>query len=398
MKKNFTQLAALVGISVIIALVLAACNSPGAQNAGAKGGQVRVATVNAGKLAGDTVVAGKLEAVDTAQVVSKMSGRIASIPVEVGSQVSAGDTLLTLDAADLLALVELSAAQLDKARNSDLPSQLNQAELTLTRAETAFRATEVDYQRSVRLHEEAVISDQQFEQAQNQYSLDKAAYESAETGLDILVNATIPETIRNYEAQLNKAKADYANAFVYAPISGVVAVKNVNPGEMVSPSLPALTLVNLDRVMIQAGIDESQINQITTGMDLEVVVEAIRQEPFPGVVSNISPVADPATKTYPVQVRLENPQHELKPGMFAEVYINNNRAEGLIIPKSALCYEEDISFVWVLSDGKAFKRVVLAGSSDETNVVINDGLQEGEEVAISNMSDLQEGAEVNPQR
>ena len=392
--KNYARIVALAAMVAVTAFIFAACNSPGAGDNGKEGVQVRKATVYEGSLSGDSVVAGKLEAVDTAQVVVKMAGRVAKIPVEVGSQVSAGDTLLVLDADDLRALVDLSSAQLDKAKNSDLPAQLNQAELTLTKAETAFRITETDYNRFCRLYEDAVISDQQFEQAETQYLLDKAAYESAKTGLDILVNSTIPETIRNFEAQLSKARADYANAFVYAPISGVVAVKNVNAGEMASPSQPALTLVNLDSVKIEAGIDESLINQITQGMELKVKVGAVRDEPYIGVVSNISPAADPATRAYPVHVRIDNPQHELKPGMFAEAYVRGGQEEGLIIPRNALYYEDEASFVWILTDGKVFKREVTPGRFDESNVMITTGLQVGEEVAVGNLESLSEEATV----
>ena len=183
-----------------------------------------------GRLASETVVSGKLEALNSANVVPKMSGKVAAITVDVGSEVAPGDLLLSLEAADIAALVDLYEAQLEKARNSDLPAQKNQAELALTNAGANLKVAEADYRRSGQLLDATVIPAQQFEQSERMYIQAKAAYEAAQNALDILINATIPETIRQCEAQLEKARADFANSVIRSPISGVVTARHVNPG------------------------------------------------------------------------------------------------------------------------------------------------------------------------
>ncbi|NPV73191.1 MAG: efflux RND transporter periplasmic adaptor subunit [Pelotomaculum sp.] len=347
-----------------------------------------------GKLTGGTVVTGKLEALHSANVVPKMAGKVASITVEVGSQVAEGDLLVSLDAAELAALVDLYAAQLDKARNSDLPAQKTQAELALANAEAAYKTARADYERSKQLREAGVISQQQFEQAEKMYTQAEAAFRAARESLDILVNATIPQTIRQFEAQLRKAQADYANSIIRAPVGGVVTARNVNPGEMASPSQPVVTIVALDPLVVQADVTEDQINYIKVGQELKVRVSSVRDEPFTGIVTNISLAANPSTKAYPVKIQISNPEHVLKPGMFAEVFLNTKEEEGIIVPREAVFKAEDKNFVWVIGDGRVMRREVAVGQSDGRHVIISSGLAEGEEVAVTGIDDLEDGTKV----
>ncbi|MFX4262634.1 efflux RND transporter periplasmic adaptor subunit [Pelotomaculum propionicicum] len=385
-----------VGLLVMVTFALAGC---GAKTGGKKtgGGVVDKTTAQVGRLSGGTVVSGKLEALNSANVVPKTAGRVATVMVDVGSEVAGGDLLLSLDAADLEALVELNAAQLEKARNSDLPAQKNSAEFNLANSEALFKTCEADYERYKQLFSSGSVSSQQFEQVEKQYLQARASYESAQKALEILVNATIPETIRQYEAQLKKARADFANTAVRAPFSGVITAKNINPGEMVSPTVPVISIVNLDTVMVQANVGEDQVNAIQVGQKLMVRVSSVREEPFPGTVTNVAQAASPATKAYPVKIVIENPQHILKPGMFAEVALNTSEEEGIIIPEEALAQDENGSFVWVVDNGRAARRGVEAGHSDGRYVIIKSGLSEGETIAATGIDTLQDGMEVTVQ-
>lgn len=386
------------GLLLALTLAVAGCT---AQAGGSGSGQgavtVSKATASGGKLSGGSVVSGKLVALSSANVVPKMAGRVAAIPVDVGSEVKEGDLLVRLDAAELAALVDLYAAQLDKARNSDLPAQKNQAELNLANAGAAFKTSEADYERSKQLRDAAVISPQQFEQVERQYLQAKAAFEAAQKGLDILENATIPQTIRQFEAQLNKARADFANSVIRSPISGVVTARNVNPGEMASPAQPVVSLANLDTVLVEAGVGEEQVNNLKAGQVVRVKVGAVRDEPFAGKVTNIALAASPSTKVYPVKIQIENPGHLLKPGMFAEVFLDGGDEEGVVIPRDALVRSDGKEYVWVVTGGRASKREVVAGPEDGKSVVVKSGLRDGEEVAVTGLDSLSDGMTVGVQ-
>jgi cobalt-zinc-cadmium efflux system membrane fusion protein len=387
-----------IGMLLITALILAGCNlNKGGKVTGDQGVAVNHTVARLGVLAGGTVVSGKLEALQAADVVPKTAGKVAAVTVDIGSEVAQGDLLLSLDAADLEALVELNAAQLERARNSDLPAQVNAAQFNLANTGALFKTCEADYQRYQQLLSSGAVSSQQFEQAERQYLQSRASYESAQNMLDILLGATIPETIRQYEAQLKKARADFENTVVKAPFSGIVTAKSINPGEMVSPTVPVISLANLDTVVVQADVSGDQINKIRGGQELNVKVNSVREDPFTGTVTNIAQAASPASKAYPVKIQISNPLHILKPGMFAEVYFNNSDEEGIIIPGEALAQDENGSFVWVVEDGQAARRSVVTGQSDGIDVIIKSGLAAGEDVAVTGTEHLQAGMKVSLQ-
>lgn len=386
----------VMSIFVVSILVLAGCGSK--SNGDPNAVAVNKATAQTGKLLGGTVVSGKLEALNSANVVPKISGKVAGIPVDVGSEVNQGELLVSLDASELAAQVDVAAAQLDKARNSDLPAQQTKAELDLANAESSLKTAEADYQRNKQLLASSVISKQTFEQSEKTYTQAKAAYDAAQSSLNILVNNTIPETIRLSEAQLKTAQVNLANSVISAPISGVVTARNINPGEMASPTQPLVTIVSLDPVVAQVNVSEDQVNSLKVGQEVNVIVSSVQEQPFTGAITNIAMAANSATKAYPVKIQIQNPQHILKPGMLADVYLGANDDAGIMVPREALVKGDDNkSYVWVISNGQVSKREVVAGQSDGKNVIIKSGLNEGEDVAATSIDVLKENTKVSVQ-
>ncbi len=384
----------LVSLLAITALVLAGCSQGGRRTGPDHPAVISTATAHMGMLPGGAVVSGRLEALYSADVVPGTPGKVAEIPVDVGDEVAEGDLLVSLDAADLEALVDLYAAQLDKARSSDLPVQKIQAELALARAQAGFKLAEADYLRSTELKEASALSLRQFEESERVYLQEKAGYEAAKKSLDILVGATIPETIRQCEAQLQKARADYNNSIIRAPLSGVVTARNINPGEMANAAQTIISIVNLDTVAVQAGVSEEQVNKIHVGQELQVRVGSVRDGPFTGRVSNIALAANASTRAYPVKIQIENPGHVLKPGMYAEVLLDAGAEAGIIIPGAAVTMLDQKSFVWVIEDGCAYRREVETGQSGGRDVIVRAGLKEGEELAVTGIEALGEGMKV----
>jgi cobalt-zinc-cadmium efflux system membrane fusion protein len=396
LKKMLTITA--VGLLLTAAAMLAGCGSDNVSKKNGSGDNaVIIATARAGVLDGGTVLSGKLEALHAADVVPRTAGKVAGVYVDIGSAVAAGDLLLSLDVADLEALVELNAAQLERARNSDLPAQVNTAEFNLANSGALLKTTEADYRRYQQLYGTGAVSSQQLEQAERQYLQAKASNESAQNALDILLGATVPETIRQYEAQLRKAQADFENTMVKAPFSGVITARSINPGEMVSPTVPVISLANLDTVVVQADVSEGQVNKILAGQELEVRVKSVQEEPFTGIVTNVAQAASPASKAYPVKIQVANPLHMLKPGMFAEVVLSAGDEEGIIVPAEALLQDESGNFVWVVNEGVVTRRSVTAGQTDGSHVIINAGLTEGEDIAVTGTDSMQDGMKISVQ-
>lgn len=390
----------IVAVTVLIILLLSAFLTGCRGKTGAGGDEDKkptVATVKAtrGVISGVTVLGGKMEAPVSANVVSKLSGKVAEIPVDVGSPVAAGDLLVRLDAEEMAAAVQLAEANLQKARESDLPSLENQARTNLATAEATYKNAESEYQRSKALLDGGVISRQIFDQAEKAYLMAKSAYESAERNLEIIVTSTIPDTIRQAEAQLAQARANFANNIITAPISGVVTARNINPGELASNSQPVVSIVSLDKLVVRLDVGENMINTLSEGSEVDVKVSAASPNPFKGTVTNIALAANPVSKAYLVKIEIPNPDHVLKPGMFAEATLKGKSTDGIMVPREAVVKNGDKDVVWIVAGGVAGKKEVVTGPSDGKSVKIESGLAGSEDIIITGQDALSDGMAVN---
>lgn len=278
---------------------------------------VTTGKVQLGRLSDITTIGGKLEAVISANIVPKIPGKVAQVHVDVGSVVKAGQVLVTLDNQDLLDRVSQAEAGVAMAK-----AAVRAAEAGLTTAQAAYEVAEANYERGKHLLDQQAIPTAVFE---GEYELKyKQAKEQAELGAPAqleLARAKLDQA----RANLRLARTAYDDSFIKAPFNGVVIARNVNPGEMASNIAPVVSLVNLDKVVVMATVSEDHINGLKQGQQVQVKVPAVSEKPFIGVIINISPAADPITKAFPIKVQIENPEHKLKLGMFAEVLLTKNR-------------------------------------------------------------------------
>lgn len=377
-----------------------------------------------------TVISGKLEALESSNIVAKAPGKVAFVHVDIGDYVKAGQVLVTEDNKDLADRVSQAEAAVAQAEAgvSGAQAGLKQAEAGikqseagvlaaeagLATAEANFAVAKANYQRGQELLAGGAIPQAVFE---GEYDLKyKQAKEQVEKGapaqLD-LARAQLSQAKTRYnqaqaslaqaQAGLKQAKASlalarsaYNDSFIKAPFSGVVTARNVNPGEMASPNLPIISIVNLDKVVVKAFVGEEHINEIKKGEQVKVKIKAISSQSFTGLITNIAPAADLVTKAFPVKIQIDNPKHLLKPGMFAEVELNQEQEESLLVPREAVVKDkQNKDVVWVVKKGVAKQRQVITGKSDNNSIIITSGLIEGEEIVIAGQESLRDGVRVN---
>ncbi|MEW6425590.1 MAG: efflux RND transporter periplasmic adaptor subunit [Bacillota bacterium] len=379
---RFSKFRAGRGAAVFLILLLAlfmagGCGGKQQTPAGAQDGResavpVKTAKAKLGTLEAASVVSGKLEAGESANVVAKMPGKVAAVHVDVGSAVRAGQVLVTLDNTDL-------AARLEQAK-----AGVAAAESALAVAQTAYTVAEANYQRGKQLLEQGAIPRAVFE----------AEYELKYIQAKEQVERALPAQLAQARANLALAESAYNDSFVRAPISGLVTARNVNPGEMASTMAPVISLANLDKVEVKATVGENLVNQLKPGQKVQVKISAVAGQPFAGVITSIAPAADPVSKGFPLKIQIDNSNHVLKPGMFAEVQLTPPQKEALLVPREAVIKAEDKDVVWVVKEGRAQKKEVQIGESDGRRIIITAGLTEGEEVVVAGQENLQEGAKV----
>lgn len=171
----------------------------------------------------------------------------------------------------------------------------------------------------------------------------------------------------------------------YAPISGVIDNLNIREGFYVQPGMTLFSIANLDQIWLEAEVLERQAGLIQQGLPVEIWFEGVPGKVHVGQVDYVYPTLDDKTRTLRVRVRLDNPNHTLKPNMFAELKITaQDEQDRLLIPKEAVIrsgYQDRV--VMALGEGR-FKSIAIAtGQRDGGYVEVLDGLQSGEHIVTS---------------
>ncbi len=199
------------------------------------------------------------------------------------------------------------------------------------------------------------------------------------------------------QAALQLATVQQKNAFVEAPISGVIADRFLSIGDMASPAAPMLTILG-NGMEVQVAAEEAMVSQVSAGRPVSVTVAAYPGKSFSGKVTTVSPSLDPRTRTFTAKIEVDDQESLLKPGMFAQVtVVAASRDSVLLIPKKALVQRDQRQLVFVFSNGTASMKLVQTGLTDGKNVEITSGLNAGDRVILTNLADLADGDPVQVQ-
>ncbi|HWP96894.1 MAG TPA: efflux RND transporter periplasmic adaptor subunit [Syntrophomonadaceae bacterium] len=351
----------LVGFLLAMILAGVGCAKKAVSTAGAgKADAVIVdgAQVKKGSLSLINTVSGKLDALNSADIVAKSPGKVASISVDVGSPVSAGQTLISLEADDLAAALNYAQAGVENAR-------------------IAYDLAQKQYEREKQLLEAGALSQADFD---NLYQgvLDKAQV-----------------ALKSAQATAAQSQAKYNDSFIKSPLDGLVTARNIDVGEEAGSSSPIITVMNLDKVVVVVSVLEDQVNRVKEGQEVKVKVSAVSETPFTGTVSNIALAANATTKVFPIKIQVNNSDHILKPGMFADVSFTWVGDNGLLVPSTAVTTYNGSQRVFLIKDGAVKETKVTTGTSDAQNTLITSGLSEGDQVVVNGSdASLKDGAKV----
>ncbi len=352
---------------------------------------------------------GKVVAVDEVSLSPKMGGKVEQILVKEGEAVKAGQVLIKLEQKDVVSQVnqaqagyESALAHLSSLEEGQLPQQIAQLESAVNQAETNYKNAKENYDRMKVLLDQGAISQQQFEGIELQYNVAKEQYESAKTQLTLTREKTAPESISAAQAQVKQAEAGVSaaktaldNCFITSPIDGTVGAITATIGELASPGYPVATVGNLNSVEIQINVTEDRVNNLKTGQEAEVTVDAASDSIFKGKIVSISPFKDPRTQVYPVKILVPNEKGLLKSGMFARVELMVALySEVVTVPEDAVVSFDGTKIIYTLEDGLAKANEVETGAASMGRIVITKGLKSGKEIIIEGQELITDGMRV----
>jgi len=335
------------------------------------------------------------------QVVPEIAGKVAEVHVAVGQRVKKGQVLVTLESEEIRAQVHQAEAALEKAKAAltGTRSQILQAETNYKNAKANFENAEKEYQRMRFLYEQGVVSEQQFNSVEMQYRVAESNFQAAEQQLEITKKTAYElavSDVRQAEANLSLARTRLENTVIKSPIDGIVSVRNIDPGEMASPGVPVVTVVDMDVVVARAGITERDVNRLKEGQQVSVIVGAAPGGPFKGKISSLSPAADSQSgNTYELEVDITNGDHIIKPGMSATIVaVVEEVNDVLSVPIGSVVERGGRTVAFVVKNEKAVIRRVITGLKDDHFIEIKSGLSEGDKVVAAGQHILNDGDRV----
>ena len=276
----------------------------------------------------------------------KVQGRVINLPIEEGQEVKPGQLLARLDDADYQQKLRIDAANVH-VRESNLAlalagtreQEIRAAQETMAEAQADFQQKKLDNQRAQQLFSRDAISAQDKDLAETAMKRSQAAFQAAQQRYSQALEGTRKEDIAIARANVQQARANLGLSRVnldytvlLAPSDGVITVRQAELGEVVVPGTPIVTLADLDHIWLRAYIAETDLGRIHWGQDATITTDTYPGKQYHGRVSFISSTAEFTPKSvqtykervtlvYRIKIDIDNPNHELKPGMPADARI-----------------------------------------------------------------------------
>jgi len=319
------------------------------------------------------IASGYVVAQRKAAVASKGTGRLVYLGVVEGDRVRDGQVIARVEDADVRAQLAQAQANLALSR-----AELRDAERTLARERT--------------------LLDSNF--------TSQAAYDGAEARLD-----RVRAGIAVAQAAQQSAEVALENTIIRAPFDGTVLTKNADVGEVVAPlaggafsKSAVVTIADLRSLQVEADVAESNLEAISVGQPVEIVLDAYPDVRYPGYVAKIVPTADRAKATVQVKVAFRSYDSRVLPEMSAKVHflprpsrVAVDTQPVLVVPSTAVVERSGRSVVFVVEGGRAVEVPVVVGRQVGSSVAIREGLRAGVQVVDSVGAGLRAGAKVTVQ-
>jgi multidrug efflux pump subunit AcrA (membrane-fusion protein) len=370
---------------------------------------VETVVVQRGSLDRRLQLAGDIVAEATVDVFSKISGIVEKMEVEQGDRVKSQQVVAVVEREEKEAQLQEAMAALDvlKANWAQMesgarPEEIEQAEQLVRQTRASWETSLDNYTRQKNLKGRGFVSQQRLDEAMLELTRSEAEYRSAKEKLTLLKKGARQEDrdalraqIRQAEAAVRLAGIHLRNTSIRAPISGIVSVRFVDQGALVSTTTPVLRIVAMDEIKVVVQVVGRELAHLKCGAIADIQLDAYGEEVFPGELKCISPTVDPESRTVDVEIEVDNKDHRLKPGMFARVSIVTQRRENvLLLPNDSLAGQGAAPQVFVNENGKASRRAVSLGVQGEQHVEVLRGLEAGDEVIIAGQYELKDGMPV----
>jgi len=397
---------------------------------------VAVSRAVLGEAAEEFELTGHLEAVDQADISSKISRIVEQVLVREGDSVVIGQPLIRLDSRDFEAQVQQAASQVEAAqantRRAQVTTPLTQAEVSIgvRRAEEAVRQARAsgeqvrleleDGQRDVKRKRELFGDDAiprteleraelRYAQAQKNFASMQAQLRSSQEALQLArANLARPQLNRaevvSAQAQVGTAQATREAATVQldytvlrSPVRGVVVERKVEPGQSVGAQTGTLLrIVDPSKLELVGMVPERYLSFLKRDSEVTILADSFPDQKFSASLHQIIPESDKETHSLKVRLRLKG-SNSLVPGLYARALLKIRSFKGVAVPSTALQRSTRGSYVLLVEGDKVRRSPVTVSYQDETQAILSSGLSQGSEVVVAGGEGLPDGQVVERQ-
>ena len=387
------------------AVALAGCGH-GSANHGPAPLSVDVATAQRQTIATYITLDGQIAPLEQSTLSFQQSGPISRVYVNVGDRVSAGELLATIDASTLRAqLAQAQATASQQAASAQgaqigLPVQQQQNSSTLSTAKAALTNAQLVYNQNAQLFKQGYVSQATLEAARSNYVQAQSAYQNAQIGLrndqvsaqSVKASAAGADAAR---AQAGILETEIGQTSLYAPFSGVVTQRLMDPGAMASPSQAVLAVSRVDKVWININVPDEDLNYVHPGTMVSFASSSLPDASFSGRIDTVNAVPTQGTLSYLARIQMPNAGNRLRGGMLITATLPKARsANAIVVPREAIAQTQNGTAVYIVgADNKAQEVPVRVGvQTDTLSQILSSRVQPGTRVITTRPDALKDGS------
>lgn len=304
---------------------------------------VEITTIRRGSISDYILLSANLETEEMADVYSRVQGIVEKVHVFEGDYVKKGQVMMELEAEEY--------------------------RLAAEKAKLNYLKQKSDFERLENMFEKELLSKEEFEQAKY--------------------------TTEALRIDWEQANLNLSYTRITSPISGVIGDRFVKPGQRIQPTNRLYTVINTEEMIAVVYVPEKQIGTIRPGQRAYLTSDNLGNVQFSGSIKRVSPVIDPASGTFKVTIAVKNTANTLRSGMFVNAHIiTDTHDNAALVPKTAIVYENEKMYVFVVKDSLAHKIEIKPGFQDHEKIEAMTDIESGDKVIVVGQSGLKDQTKV----
>ncbi|WP_134685756.1 HlyD family secretion protein [Brevibacillus migulae] len=378
------------------------------------GVQVTMAAVTQGDLSNEVLTSGKAKVEEEIKLYANGNGILREFTIKEGMTVRKGQPIGKIDTSDveskileLEAQIDLQHANLAKLHSGEEPEEIAQQQERIKQEQLSVQAAQKELQRIEQLYASGAVTAQEWEKAKDALATAQSNLNVAKQQLVLKQKGPRKEEVQSIQAQITQLQVEKAQwekerreSVLLAPENGTILAIAANNGQHVTKGTEILTLGNLNDIIVEAEVNESDVHKIAVGHEAVISGSSLGKDSLKAKVTSIAPIAVTTQNSSGqgeqtrVKVTLSLLEHAetLKPGYHVDINIITEKfANALQVPIEAIQQEPDgTPYVWIAENGLAKKQKVKIGIENELFTQIIEGVKPGQEIITNPPEHLKE--------